>query len=59
MLAWMCVLFGSIGAPVIVARLLGAETHPVIKIAIGLEFLTGFVSAFVAYFIWRKRVFGR
>jgi len=59
MLVWTCALFGGIGAPVIMARALGAETHPMIGMAIGVEFLIGFLSAFIAHHIWRKRVFSR
>lgn len=58
MLVWICIFFGGIGAPVIMARLLGVETHPAIKFGISVELLVGILSAFLAHNIWRKRVFG-
>nr|WP_316643377.1 hypothetical protein [uncultured Roseateles sp.] len=55
MLVWLCIFFGAMGVPVLVARALGIpETSPFIGYAIYANMLVAAVSFLIGPAIWRR-----
>ena len=58
MLCWLCIFFGAILAPAIVARFIGLpDDSPIIGNALLVELIVGFFSVWAGHFIWNRMAY--